>query len=303
MRIARLALFPRMCLIVIAAFSLDHTPDLAGIVDAMVVAIFLIGDDGGLRWFPIHKPMNGFREDNTPMASENDVRLFGGNKQEVRTALGPAGFVIFIQLVQAYVGEVVWMPVTMEIHDHGRIQAQVPHYAFEERLPAQALRHRLHRIRQMPVRRECLITGKRRKAIGMRITKNVVKHAQASQATLELHQAGPQVWLRVSDSGRGFDRADISFIARDSYLKGHLAQDYGDMHQAENDPEAERAKKVETRLAFAILKSRIDSERSRGLSHKSDTNQKVEVVNQIENKRSTSHAALFASRTEIFQTF
>jgi hypothetical protein len=43
----------------------------------------------------------------------------------------------------------------------------------------------------------------------------------------------------------GFDRAEISFIARDSYLKGHLAQNYGDVRQAEDDPNAERAAPVE----------------------------------------------------------
>ena len=45
--------------------------------------------------------------------------------------------------------------------------------------------------------------------------------------------------------GSGFDRADISFIARDSYFEGHLAQDYRDMHAAEDDPKAERATPVE----------------------------------------------------------
>ena len=45
--------------------------------------------------------------------------------------------------------------------------------------------------------------------------------------------------------GSGFDRADISFVARDSYLKGHLAQDYRDVHQAEDDPKAQRATPVE----------------------------------------------------------
>ena len=43
--------------------------------------------------------------------------------------------------------------------------------------------------------------------IAQEALQNVVKHAGASQATLELHQAGPQVWLRVSDSGCGFDPA------------------------------------------------------------------------------------------------
>jgi len=43
----------------------------------------------------------------------------------------------------------------------------------------------------------------------------------------------------------GFDRADISFIARDSYLGGHLAQDYHDVRQAEDDPKAARATPVE----------------------------------------------------------
>jgi hypothetical protein len=43
----------------------------------------------------------------------------------------------------------------------------------------------------------------------------------------------------------GFDRADISFIARDSYLKGHLAQDYDDVREAEDDPKARRATPVE----------------------------------------------------------
>jgi two-component system, NarL family, sensor kinase len=43
--------------------------------------------------------------------------------------------------------------------------------------------------------------------IAQEALQNVVKHAAARQATLELRQAGPQVWLRVSDSGRGFDLA------------------------------------------------------------------------------------------------
>jgi len=43
----------------------------------------------------------------------------------------------------------------------------------------------------------------------------------------------------------GFDRADITFIARDSYLQGHLAQDYGEMRQAEDDPQAARAAPID----------------------------------------------------------
>jgi len=43
--------------------------------------------------------------------------------------------------------------------------------------------------------------------IAQEALQNVVKHAAARQATLELRQAGPQVWLQVSDSGRGFDLA------------------------------------------------------------------------------------------------
>jgi two-component system, NarL family, sensor kinase len=43
--------------------------------------------------------------------------------------------------------------------------------------------------------------------IAQEALQNVVKHAAARQAALELRQAGPQVWLRVSDSGRGFDPA------------------------------------------------------------------------------------------------
>ena len=43
--------------------------------------------------------------------------------------------------------------------------------------------------------------------IAQEALQNVVKHARVGQATLELHQAGPQVWLRVSDSGHGFDPA------------------------------------------------------------------------------------------------
>ena len=43
--------------------------------------------------------------------------------------------------------------------------------------------------------------------IAQEALQNVVKHAGASQATLELHRVGPQVRLRVSDSGRGFDPA------------------------------------------------------------------------------------------------
>ena len=43
--------------------------------------------------------------------------------------------------------------------------------------------------------------------IAQEALQNIVKHAATRQATLELRQAGPQVWLRVSDSGRGFDPA------------------------------------------------------------------------------------------------
>jgi len=43
--------------------------------------------------------------------------------------------------------------------------------------------------------------------IAQEALQNVVKHAAARQATLELRQAGPQAWLRVCDSGRGFDLA------------------------------------------------------------------------------------------------
>jgi len=43
--------------------------------------------------------------------------------------------------------------------------------------------------------------------IAQEALQNVVKHANTGQATLELHQTGTQVWLRVSDSGAGFDPA------------------------------------------------------------------------------------------------
>jgi two-component system, NarL family, sensor kinase len=43
--------------------------------------------------------------------------------------------------------------------------------------------------------------------IAQEALQNVVKHAHTSRATLELHQTGTQIWLRVSDSGGGFDPA------------------------------------------------------------------------------------------------
>jgi hypothetical protein len=44
----------------------------------------------------------------------------------------------------------------------------------------------------------------------------------------------------VSDlQGNGFNRADISFLARDGF-EGHLKKDYGDMRRAEDDPTAPR---------------------------------------------------------------
>lgn len=44
----------------------------------------------------------------------------------------------------------------------------------------------------------------------------------------------------VSDlQGQGFDRADISFMAREGF-EGHLAQDYPDIKRAEDDPAAAR---------------------------------------------------------------
>ena len=82
------------------------------------------------------------------------------------------------------------------------------------------------------------------------------------------------------------------------HRKAHDAGVIDDDHDNGQGPE-----KVETWLAFAIFKTRINSERSRGLSHRSDTNQKVEVVNQIENKRSTSHAHCSSIAEKIFQTF
>ncbi|HZB90168.1 MAG TPA: hypothetical protein VE397_01925 [Stellaceae bacterium] len=44
----------------------------------------------------------------------------------------------------------------------------------------------------------------------------------------------------VSDlQSNGFDRADISFLAREGF-SGHLKKDYGDMRQAADDPAAPR---------------------------------------------------------------
>jgi hypothetical protein len=45
----------------------------------------------------------------------------------------------------------------------------------------------------------------------------------------------------VSDlQGSGFDRADISFVAREGF-EGHLKQDYGDARRAADDPATPRA--------------------------------------------------------------
>jgi hypothetical protein len=67
-----------------------------------------------------------------------------------------------------------------------------------------------------------------------------IREAVAAFADAQAMQAA------LSDlQSHGFDRADISFIARDSYLKGHLAQDYDDVRQAEDDPKARRATPVE----------------------------------------------------------
>jgi hypothetical protein len=40
--------------------------------------------------------------------------------------------------------------------------------------------------------------------------------------------------------GSGFDRAEISLLAREGILDGDLAKDYADMHDAEDDPAAPR---------------------------------------------------------------
>jgi hypothetical protein len=69
---------------------------------------------------------------------------------------------------------------------------------------------------------------------------DTIREAVAAFSDAEAMQAA------LSDlQSRGFDRADISFIARDSYLKGHLAQDYDHVRQAEDDPKAARAAPVE----------------------------------------------------------
>jgi hypothetical protein len=73
-----------------------------------------------------------------------------------------------------------------------------------------------------------------------RVESETIREAVAAFADAQAMQAA------LSDlQSHGFNRADISFIARDSYLKGHLAQDYGDMQQAEDDPHAQRAAPVE----------------------------------------------------------
>jgi two-component system, NarL family, sensor kinase len=51
--------------------------------------------------------------------------------------------------------------------------------------------------------------------IAQEALQNVVKHADAGQTTLELHQTETQVSLRVSDSGRGFDPAAPSLAGQD----------------------------------------------------------------------------------------
>jgi hypothetical protein len=50
----------------------------------------------------------------------------------------------------------------------------------------------------------------------------------------------------VSDlQSGGFDRADISFVAREGYLDGHLKKNYPDVRQAADDPDAPRAPVVD----------------------------------------------------------
>lgn len=62
--------------------------------------------------------------------------------------------------------------------------------------------------------------------IAQEALQNVVKHANTGQATLELRQAGPQVQLRVSDSGRGFDPAAPA-LSSESASSGSASDDSG----------------------------------------------------------------------------
>ena len=58
----------------------------------------------------------------------------------------------------------------MKIHDHGDVDSHVAQHGPEIRNPRRVLGHRLHRVGEMPVRREGLVTWQRGERVAMRVS-------------------------------------------------------------------------------------------------------------------------------------
>src|ERR1700677_3871912 len=75
------------------------------------------------------------------------------------------------------------MSVTMEVHDHGGVNAYGLHHRLERRLPVDSLLHGLHRVGKVPMRGKGDKTIQMRKVIVVRVSKNVLeRYARALRA-------------------------------------------------------------------------------------------------------------------------
>ena len=81
-----------------------------------------------------------------------DIGLFGGNQQKLRIRLRAAGPEIGFKLLQAQIGQIARMPVTMKIHDDGGVDAHLFKHGLERRCPVEAFLDRLFGVRKVPVR-------------------------------------------------------------------------------------------------------------------------------------------------------
>src|SRR4051794_32000011 len=129
-----------MSLVDEAVLGLDHVPEFFGIAYAIDGAVRRAGLAEGLVGTTVHVPVDGLGKYQAPVASENDVGLFGGDEQKVAIGLGVACAVVVGEFLDAQLGGVAGVAFAgnMKVHDHGGVDPDGAHGGFERRLPEEA---------------------------------------------------------------------------------------------------------------------------------------------------------------------
>ena len=107
------------------------------------------------------------------MAAQVDVRFLRRNQEELGIRLRFQRAEIRVELVEPKIGEIGGMTVSVEVHDHRRIDAHGFQHGFEWRRPVEAVRHRLHGVGEMPMRAQRLVAGKCGKSIAIGVAQHV----------------------------------------------------------------------------------------------------------------------------------